>query len=187
MPSGSAQTPESITDGGACMALERVPSGPSRAPEIRAMGILESTPPSTPAVRETAGGDGGAVLATGVSQTGANVLFSSPLAAHAWSSQLLMKNGSKPVTAGSEGENNAAPAMPTGLHPHDAHHRLSESASLHPKGVPLGNDPPPRTSSPPLCTLFPASRCQQVHTHARRPIHTRRPRRSPTYSHPGTR
>lgn len=151
------------------------------------MGILESTPPSTPAVRETAGGDGGAVLATGVSQTGANVLFSSPLAAHAWSSQLLMKNGSKPVTAGSEGENNAAPAMPTGPHPHDAHHRLSESASLHPKGVPLGNDPLPRTSSPPLCTPFPASRCQQVHTHARRPIHTRRPRRSPTYSHPGTR
>lgn len=187
MPSGSAQTPESITDGGACMALERVPSAPSRAPEIRAMGILESTPPSTPAVRETAGGDGGAVLATGVSQTEANVLFSSPLAAHAWSSQLLMKNGSKPVTAGSEGENNAAPAMPTGLHPHNAHRRLSESASLHPRGVPLGNDPPPRTSSPPSAPPFrhPAA-SRYTHT-TRRPIHTRRPRRSPTYSHPGTR
>lgn len=58
--------------------------------------------PSEHPCRQIGRDDGVARLATGVSRTVANALFSSPLAAHAWSSQLLMKNGSKPVTARSE-------------------------------------------------------------------------------------
>lgn len=133
---------------------------------MRVMSGPVSTSQSTSAAEEVGGGDGAATLATGDTRREANVLFSSPFAAHAWSSQLLIKKGSKPVTACSQWKTTRRPPPrkgPPTIWRYEGQTYTARGSSIHRQcvsvcltslnAVPFGNPPYRSPSLTPLQPL----------------------------------